>query len=54
MEKASGELSLTVITVIAIAALAGIIAFVAPMVKNWIGDTFTGATGEPASFNKIP
>ena len=48
MEKASGELSLTVVTVLAVAALAGIIAIVAPQISGWIQETFNNATGAPA------
>lgn len=41
MKEATGELSMTTITIIAIIAIAGIISFVAPMVKNYINDSWT-------------
>lgn len=42
MKEATGELSMTVITIIAIVAIAGIITFLAPLVKNYINGTWTG------------
>lgn len=40
MKEATGELSMTTITIIAIIAIAGIIAFLAPFVKNFINDSW--------------
>lgn len=41
MEKTTGELSLTVVTVVAIVAIAGFVtAFLWPTIKDWIGDSF--------------
>lgn len=45
MEKASGELSLTVVTIIAIAAIAGLVALLWPTLSNWISDEFGNITG---------
>ena len=51
MEKASGELSLTVITIIAVAALAGIITLLVPNISNWINNSFNTATGTAVDLN---
>lgn len=42
MKEATGELSMTVVTIIAIVAIAGIVAFLAPKVKTYIENTWTG------------
>ena len=40
MKEATGELSMTTITIIAIIAIAAIVTFLAPMVKNFINDSW--------------
>ena len=45
MKESSGELSMTVITIVAIVAIGAIItSFALPTVKNWITNTFTNIT----------
>lgn len=41
MKEATGELSMTTITIIAVIAIAGIVAFLAPLVKDFINDSWT-------------
>lgn len=41
MKEATGELSMTTITIIAVIAIAGIIYFLTPMVKTFINNTWT-------------
>ena len=45
MKEASGELNLTLITIVAIAAIAGLFAFLWPSIKNTINNKW----GETAS-----
>lgn len=46
MKESSGELSMTVITIVAVIAIGGIITtFALPFVKNWITETFNDMTG---------
>lgn len=41
MKESSGELSMTVITIVAVIAIGGIVsAFALPTVRNWIQSTF--------------
>ena len=44
MKEATGELSMTTITIIAVIAIAGIVAFLAPMVKNFINQSWNNLT----------
>ena len=50
MKESSGELSMTVITIVAIIAIGGIITtFALPTVRTWIGNTFNNLTGGNAN-----
>lgn len=40
VKEATGELSMTTITIIAVIAIAGIVTMVAPMVKNFINQSW--------------
>ena len=40
MKEASGEFSMTVIVLIGAIAIAGIVAFLIPNIRNYIGDTW--------------
>lgn len=46
MKEATGELSMTVVTIIAIVAIAAIIGFLAPLVKNYINESWTNLSTE--------
>lgn len=46
MKEATGELSMTTITIIAVIAIAGIVTFLVPLVRDYIEDTWSGLTGE--------
>ena len=41
MKEATGELSMTTITIIAVIAIAGLVAFISPLVRNFINDSWT-------------
>lgn len=49
MEKASGELSLTVVTIIAIAGIAALITFLWPTLSGWISNSFGNVTNTSLS-----
>ena len=40
MKEATGELNMTVITIVAIAVIAGIMALMWPQITNWIQNSF--------------
>ncbi len=40
MKEATGELSMTTITIIAVIAIAGVIAFVIPLVRDFINESW--------------
>lgn len=44
MKEATGELSMTVITIIAIVAIAAIIGFLAPMISEYINNSWNNLT----------
>ena len=47
MKEASGEFSMTVVTIVAVTVVAGVIAFMAPKVAGWIeGEWSTVSTQE--------
>ena len=46
MKEATGELSMTTITIISVIAIAGIVAFVAPMVKNYINNSWSNLSNK--------
>ena len=43
MKEATGEFSMTVVTIVAIVAIAGVIAFLMPSLRNFINSTFDDA-----------
>ena len=54
MEKASGELSLTVVTIIAIAAIAGLVALLWPTLSGWINNSFGNVTNTSLNLPTTP
>jgi len=46
MKEATGELSMTTITIIAVIAIAGIVTFLVPLVRDYIANTWGNLTGE--------
>ena len=51
MEKASGELSLTVVTIVAIAAIAGLVTILWNPISGWISGTMNNVTGTSINLN---
>ena len=49
MKEATGELNMTVITIVAITAIGGIMALMWPSITNWINGSFGGAAGVAAN-----
>lgn len=45
MKEATGELNMTVITIVAITAIGGIMALMWGPIQNWISGSFGGAAG---------
>ena len=45
MKESTGELSMVVITLLAIALIAGIVAFLVPMASNYINDSWNNIAG---------
>ena len=45
MKEATGELSMTTITIIAVIAIAAIVSFLTPAVREYIKNTWEGLTG---------
>lgn len=46
MKESTGELSMTVVTILAIVLIAGVIYFIVPLAKNYINDTWGNLTNE--------
>lgn len=46
MKEASGELNMTLITIVAVAAIAGLFAFLWPTIKQNIVDKWNNTSGE--------
>lgn len=44
MKEATGELNMTVVTVVAIIAVLGIFWFMYPFIRNWLVNTFSEVT----------
>lgn len=53
MKEATGELSMTTITIIAVIAIAGIVSLLAPMVKNFINDSWSNLSDTPTSYVEV-
>lgn len=43
MKEATGEVSMTMVTIVAVAVIGGILALMWDPIKNWIGSSFGGA-----------
>lgn len=46
MKESTGELSMVVITLLAIALIAGIVTFLVPMASDYINDSWRDITGQ--------
>lgn len=53
MKEATGELSMTTITIIAIIAIAGIVAFLSPMVKNFINGSWNNLSNTDTGYVEV-
>ena len=53
MKEATGELSMTTITIIAVIAIAGIVAFLAPMVKDFINNSWNNLSKTDTSYVEV-
>ena len=53
MKEATGELSMTTITIIAIIAIAGIVAFLTPMVKNYINQSWNNLSKTSTGYIEV-
>lgn len=42
MKETTGEVSMTMVTVVAVAVIGGILAILWPGIQNWIGNAFNG------------
>ena len=54
MKEATGELSMTVITIVAVALIAGILALLKDPIKTYIEDTFKNTGNEAINTVKNP
>ena len=43
MKEATGEVSMTMVTIVAIAVIGGILALLWPQIKNWMTNSFSNA-----------
>lgn len=48
MKEATGEVSMTMVTIVAIAVIGGILALMWDPITEWIQNSFGGAAGEAA------
>ena len=46
MKEATGEFSMTVVTIIAVVAIVGVIALLKDPLTNWVNDIFAGQFGK--------
>ena len=46
MKESTGELSMVVVTLLAIALIAGVVKFLVPLAQNYISEKWTGITAE--------
>lgn len=44
MKEATGELSMVVVTILAIALIAGVVKFLVPLAQNYVGDKWKSIT----------
>lgn len=51
MKEATGEVSMTMVTIVAIAVIGGILAIFWPQIENWISNSFGSAAGTTAGDN---
>lgn len=52
MKEATGEFSMTVVTIVAVVAIAGVIAFLMPSLQEFINGTFQDAGENVISANQ--
>lgn len=43
MKEATGEVSMTMVTIVAVAVIGGIVALLWPQIQNWIQNSFTNS-----------
>ena len=48
MKEATGEVSMTMVTIVAVAVIGGILAILWPTITDWIEDAFTDVQNCPA------
>ena len=48
MKEATGELSMTVVTIIAVVAILGIVTFLMPLVRNYVNKSWSNISGTKA------
>ena len=46
MKEATGELSMVVVTILAIALIAGVVKFLVPLAQDYVGDQWSNITKE--------
>lgn len=51
MKEATGEVSMTMVTIVAIAVIGGILAFMWPTLSNWIANSFGGNQKCPEGYH---
>ena len=52
MKEATGEVSMTMVTIVAIAVIGGILAFMWPVLSNWIKNSFEGNQNCPVGYHR--
>ena len=50
MKEATGEVSMTMVTIVAVAVIGGILAVLWPQITNWINDAFNGNKNCPVGY----
>lgn len=53
MKEATGEVSMTMVTIVAIAVIGGILALLWPQIQKWISNSFGSASGTAGSNQEI-
>lgn len=46
MKEATGELSMVVVTILAIALIAGVVTFLVPLAQNYVSDKWSNITSK--------
>ena len=52
MKEATGEVSMTMVTIVAIAVIGGILVMLWPTITNWINGTFSDMQNCPSGYHK--